>query len=145
MKRTNDTEKFFYNSTLLAETPLVETDKETFDPKYSPDGEEVAYLQNRTTLCVYNLKTKVSREVLAGSYNYSYSDGDQYYTWSPDSKHLLVQFFEFERWNTDIGIVNASGKEKPINLTQSGYGSSWAKFAMDGEMVYYSTDKYGLR
>ncbi|MDP4865466.1 MAG: peptidase S41, partial [Crocinitomicaceae bacterium] len=145
IKRTNDTEKFFFNSTLLAETPLVETDKETFDPKYSPDGEEVAYLQNRTTLCVYNLKTKVSREVLAGSYNYSYSDGDQYYTWSPDSKHLLVQFFEFERWNTDIGIVNASGKEKPINLTQSGYGSSWAKFAMDGEMVYYSTDKYGLR
>lgn len=145
VKRTNDSEKYFYNSTLLTETELVANGEETFDPKYSPDGEEVAYLQNRTALHVMNLKTKVSREVMAGSSNYSYSDGDQYYTWAPDSKHLLVQFFEFERWNTDIGLVNASGKEKPINLTQSGYGSYMPKFAMDGQMVYYGTDKYGLR
>jgi Tol biopolymer transport system component/C-terminal processing protease CtpA/Prc len=143
--KVNETEKYFYNSTLIKETALIVTSDEDFDPKYSPDGEEVAFLRDRTTLCVYNLKSKETRTVLAGSYNYSYSDGDQYYTWAPDSKYLLVQFFEFGRWNSDIGLVAASGKEKPLNLTQSGYGSSNPKFSMDGQMVYYATDKYGMR
>ena len=146
VSRVNETEKNFYSANLLKETVLVATaDMEEFDPKYSPNGEEVAFLRNRTTVCVINLKSKEIRTVLAGDYNYSYSDGDQYYTWAPDSKYLLVQYFEFERWNTDIGLLAASGKEKPINLTRSGYGSSMPKFAMDGQMVYYNTDKYGMR
>lgn len=138
-------EKYFHNSTLLKENVLVETSDETFDPKYSPNGEEVAFLKNRTTLCVLNLKSKVIRTVLSGEYNYSYTDGDQYFTWSPDSKHLLVQFFDNGRWSTDIGLVNASGTEKPVNLTQSGYGNASPKFTMDGQMIYYVTDRYGMR
>lgn len=145
VSRTNESEKNFFNSTLLKETTIVANEDEEFDPKYSPNGEEIAFLKERTTLCVYNCKSKAVRIVLPGSNNYSYSDGDQYYTWSPDSKYFLVQFFEFERWNTDIGLVAASGKEKPLNLTQSGYGSSMPKFSMDGEIVYYATDKYGMR
>lgn len=145
VQHVNESEKFFYNATLLTERTIVDSGEESFDPKYSPNGEEIAFFQNRTTLCVINLKSKAIRTVLAGSYNYSYSDGDQYFTWSPDSKYLLVQFFEFGRWNTDIGLVAATGNEKPLNLTQSGYGSSVPKFAMDGQMVYYATDKYGLR
>ena len=143
--RVNDAEKHFFSSSLLKEEILLGTADEDFDPKYSPNGEEVAFLRDRTEICVINLKTKAVRTVLPGTYNYSYSDGDQYYTWSPNSRYLLVQFFEFERWNTDIGLVDASGKEPPINLTQSGYGSSVPKFAMDGEMIYFTTDRYGLR
>ena len=145
VSRVNESETNFFNSTLLKEVALVETLEEDFDPKYSPNGEEVAFLRERTTLCVLNLKSKEVRVVLEGRYNYSYSDGDQYYTWSPDSKYFLVQFFEFERWSTDIGLLLATGKEKPLNLTQSGYGSSVPKFSTDGEIVYYATDKYGLR
>ena len=143
--RENKDEKYFYNATLIKEKVIVKTNQETFDPKYSPDGKEVAYLENRTTLKAINLATMKERVVLPGTYNYSYADGDQYFTWSPDSKWLLVQFFEFERWTSDVGLVNASGNEKPINLTQSGYGNGAPKFSMDGEMVYYTTDKYGYR
>ena len=53
--------------------------------------------------------------------------------------------FEFDRWTTDVGLVNANGKEKPINLTQSGYGNGSPKFAMNGEMVYYTTARFGYR
>lgn len=145
VSKENKDEKYFYNSTLLKEKNIVVTDAETFDPKYSPDGKEVAFLENRTTLKVINLETMKERVVVPGTYNYSYSDGDQYFTWSPDSKWLLIQFFEFERWTSDVGLVKATGAEKPINLTQSGYGNGSPKFAMKGEMVYYTTDKYGYR
>lgn len=144
-ERLNDKETHFFNSTLLKETAIVQSLEEEFDPKYSPDGKEIAFLQNRTALMVYNVGTKLVRKIMPASSNYSYSDGDQYFAWSPDSKYLLVQFFDNDRWNSDIGLVSASGKEKPLNLTESGYGSFIPKFAMNGEMVYYGTDKYGMR
>ncbi|MFT4600367.1 MAG: tricorn protease [Arenicella sp.] len=140
-KITRESEKYFYNSTLLEETELVNNGEETFQPEYSPDGKEIGFLENRTTLKVYNIESKKERVILDGGLNYSYSDGDQYFTWAPDSKWLLVEYMAVDRWRTDIGLVNSTGKDAPINLTESGYGSGAPKFAMGGEMVYYYTSK----
>lgn len=137
-------DKYFYNATIIKEEAIIATSAEEFQPQFSPDGKEIAYLEERTTVKVFNTITKKSRTVLDGSLNYSYSDGDQYFTWSPDSKWLLVQYFDADRWNTDVGLLNVSSKEI-INLTNSGYNNGGAKFAMDGEMVYWATDKQGFR
>ena len=144
-EKTREEEKYFFNASLIKETPLISNDQETFQPAYSPDGKEIAFLENRTAIKVYNIKSKKSRTILAGKYNYSYSDGDQYYHWSPDSKYILAAFFEYDRWSTDIGLIDVNSNAAPINLTKSGYGNDNAKFAMNGNMVYYSTDKYGYR
>lgn len=141
----NENEKYFFNATLLTEKIIVDNGEETFQPSFSPNGKEIAFLENRTTIKVYNLKNTSIRTILEGSYNYSYTDGDQTYNWSPDSKWILAEFFEFDRWTSDIGLINVSNKKQPINLTQSGYGNGNPKFAMDGEMIYYSTNKYGNR
>jgi Tol biopolymer transport system component/C-terminal processing protease CtpA/Prc len=138
-------EKYFYNATLIDERPVVDTEAEEFQASYSPDDREVAYLEERTTLKVINTETGAIREVLPGTWSYSYADGDQYYTWSPDSKWFLVEYFEKNRWNSQVGLVKASGEETPINLTESGYGNSRPKFGIKGEVVYWSSDKAGFR
>ena len=58
-------EPYFFASTVLKEEPVVATAAEEFQPAFSPDGKEIAYLENRSTLKVVNLASKQSRTVLA--------------------------------------------------------------------------------
>ncbi len=145
-KIVRDEDINFTNSTLLKEEPLLVTDVETFQPKYSPDGKEVAFLEERIILRVINLETKKVRTILKGDYNYSYSDGDQHYDWSPDGKWFLMDFSEKPRWPiTDVVLVDAQGNQNVVNLTQSGYADGNAKWMMDGKMMIWSTGKNGYR
>lgn len=72
----------------MEEEQLTKTNMTSQYPAYSPDGKEVAFYEDRATLRIINLKTKDVRTVLDGKYNYSYSDGDIWFEWSPDSKWL---------------------------------------------------------
>ncbi|MEO1653207.1 MAG: peptidase S41, partial [Bacteroidota bacterium] len=139
-------EPYFFVSTLLKEETVVATPAEEFQPAYSPDGKEVAYLQDRTTLRVVNLASKQSRTILPAEYNYSYADGDMWYEWSPDSQWFLVSFGSKNRifW-TEVGLVEASGQGEIRNLTQSGYTDVVPKWAMDGKAVIWGSDRQGDR
>lgn len=140
-----DEEPWFYGATLIEEKALLATPAETFQPAYSPDGKEVAFLEERTTLRVLNLASGQSRTVLPGEKNYSYSDGDQHYAWSPDSKWFLVTFIDKQRWMSEVGLVKATGSEPVINLTQSGYGEGGPTWALDGKAMIYTSDRQGFR
>jgi tricorn protease len=104
--RTDPEEPAFFNATALKETAVVATSAEEFQPAFSPDGKEVAYLEERTTLKVINLASGKSRTVLPGDLNYSYADGDQWYEWSPDGKTFAVQFLSPTRWSYEVGLVD---------------------------------------
>ncbi len=135
----------FANSTLLKEEVVIATPNEEFQPAFSPDGKEVAYLENRTTLKVVNLATKQTRTILDGKLNYSYSDGDQWYQWSPDGKWFLVQYSPNALFSSDAGLVSATGGQTPTNLTESGYNDSEPKWMMDGKMMLWFSDRQGYR
>lgn len=137
-------EPYFYTSTILKNDVVVATKAEEFQPEYSPDGKEVAYLENRTTLKVINLESKKTRVILPAEYNYSYSDGDQYFTWSPDSKWFLVRFGPKENiFQSEVGLISASGSGELKNLTQSGYADVGPKWAMNGKMMIWGSTREG--
>lgn len=139
-------DKMFTYANDFKEERLVNSSYTSFQPQYSPDGREVAFLQNRTELRVLNLKTKAVRTVMDGKFEYSYSDGDQWFEWSPDSRWLLSGYIGHGGWNNkDVALVNASGNGEIHNLTQSGYTDGDAKWVLGGKAMIWKSDRAGYR
>ena len=139
-------DKLFTYANDFKEERLVNSSYTSFQPQYSPDGKEVAFLQNRTELRVLNLKTKEVRTVMDGKFEYSYSDGDQWFEWSPDSRWLLSGYIGHGGWNNkDVALVNASGNGEIHNLTQSGYTDGDAKWVLGGKAMIWKSDRAGYR
>ncbi len=142
---TDPTEPAFFNATALAEKVVLATAAEEFQPRFSPDGKEVAYLEERTTLKVLNLASGAVRTVLPGDRNYSYADGDQWYEWSPDGRWLAVEFLSPGRWSTEVGLVAAFGSGEIINISRSGYEDARPRWGRSGEVLYWTSDRHGAR
>ncbi len=77
--------------------------------------------------------------------NFSYSDGDQYYTWSPDGKWIAFNSSE-GRWPSfDVALMKADGSGERMNLTQSGFFDFQPKWAFGGKALLWTTDRDGKR
>ena len=144
-KIKNASDKNFTYCTDIEEEALTHSNLTSQYPAYSPDGKEVAFYEDRATLRILNLKSKDVRTVLDGKYNYSYSDGDIWFEWSPDSKWLLCSYIGTGGWNnTDIALVKADGKEVH-DLTDSGYSDSNGKWVLGGKAMLFESDRAGYR
>lgn len=139
-------EDMFTYATDIKEENLTKSQETSFYPQYSPDGKEVAFLKNRTEICVLNLKSGKVRTVMDGKYEYSYQDGDQEYSWSPDSKWILTGYIGTGGWNhKDQALVKADGSGEIHNLTNSGYTEYGGKFVLGGKAMLFQSDRSGYR
>ena len=139
-------EKQFAYATGITEERLTETNLTSQQPRFSPDGKEIAFFENRGDLRIINLSTKAIRTVLDGKFQYSYSDGDLWFEWSPDSRWLLTSYIGIGGWHSpDVALVSADGSQPPYNLTNSGYSDSNAKWVLDGKAMIWSSDRAGYR
>lgn len=138
-------ESNFPNATAIEEEVLLPSDKtERTYPQFSPDGKELAFIEDRNRLMVINLETKKVRQVTDGSTWFSTGGGFDY-SWSPDGKWFTLEFIGNRHDPySDIGMVSAQGG-KIINLTNSGYTSGSPRWVLDGNAILFITERYGMR
>ena len=141
-RRTRDDEPYFYASTVLKETPLIPSAKQVTQVLYSPDGKEIAYVEDHSTLKIYTLEGKASRVILTSN---ELDEGDQNVQWSPDSKWILFDLAVPGFAPGEVGLIRADGKSQAINLTQSGFNDGRARWVMGGKAMLWFSNRDGLK
>ncbi|MDR1527787.1 MAG: peptidase S41 [Dysgonamonadaceae bacterium] len=138
-------ESYFFNATLINEEPLFKpSETERMYPKYSPDGKEIAFIEDRHQLMVYTIATKKVRPVTDGS-GHPNSSGSVDYEWSPDSQWFTLAYVpnRHEPYS-DIGLVSAQGGTV-TNLTNSGYTDANPRWVLNGNAILFQSERYGMR
>jgi tricorn protease len=144
-RRTRAEEPYFYASTVLKETPLVVNTLQNTEPAYSPDGKELAFIEDRATLKVLDLASRQTRTLLTIKELVPSADGGQYYRWSPDGKWILFDYAVPGFAPGEIGLVKADGSGKTVNLTESGFEDRSAKWILGGQGMIWFSNRDGMR
>src|SRR5690606_41963874 len=71
-------------------------------------------------------------------------DGDQYFSWSPDSKWLLAEYNPTMA-NGEVVLLDVEGKQKMVNLTKSGYSDHRPMWANEGKQILWFSNRHGLK
>ena len=146
-KMTRKEDLNFAYATLIEEESLFGDDGiERTSPSFSPDGKEIAFIEDRKFLKVINLASKKVRQITDGTQHY---DTDAYpfdYQWSPDGKWFVITLITNMRAPySDVGIVSADGDMKIHNITNDGYITGSPRWALDGNAVIFGSNRYGMR
>ena len=140
----NKEDKLFTYAVQFKEERVSPEGETSFQMQVSPDGKWLAYLRDRTELVVLSTKGGKPRS-LHKNINYSYQDGDQSFSWSPDSRYLLCNWGADGGWNNeDIALVDIESGAI-TNLTQSGYSDGSFRWALGGRAMTWESDKNGYR
>lgn len=144
-RRTRSEEPYFYASTVLKETPLIINSHQNTQPTYSPDGKELAFVEDRMTLKVLNLASKQTRVLLTDRELAPSADGGQYYQWSPDGRWILFDYAVPGFAPGEVGLIKTDGSGKVVNLTESGFDDGRAKWILGGQAMMWFSNRDGLK
>ena len=142
-EKVREEEPFFFAATLVKESPVIENDKDNYLPKYAPDGKSLAWIEGRRSLRVKDLKADTATTLLDSTDLFHMQDGDKYFTWSPDSKWLLVEWDALLN-NSEVLLMKADGSKR-VNLTESGYYDSQPKWVSKGQAMLWFSNRDGLK
>ena len=143
-KKIREEEPFFYASTLLNEEELISNDLDNYLPEISPDGEKIAFIEDRRTLKVMDIESGDTVTLLTPEELFHMGDGDKYFRWSPDSKWLVMDFDKLLN-NSDIVLLDASGEEEMKTLVPSGYYDYRPKWVNEGKQLIWVSNRHGKK
>ncbi|MBD1559442.1 PDZ domain-containing protein [Vibrio sp. S9_S30] len=143
---------------------LVSDDHDITFPKYSPDGNKLAFVVDGRALHVLTLN-KSEEEPSSEQVKETTLDEDKsvdlgievispdlislllfgiHYSWSPDSSQLAVQVIP-NPYSHQIHVVKADGSKPSVNVSQSGFINAAPNWSADGRVLYWATTKYGMK
>ncbi len=143
-EKVREQEPFFYASTLLNEKVLISNELDNYMPKISPDGKKLAFVEDRRTLKVMNLESKESVTLLTPDQLFHMWDSEKEMSWSSDSKWLLMRYDKLLN-NSDIALLDVSGKQDMKILVSSGFYDMSPKWVNDEKQIIWFSNRYGKK
>ena len=138
-------DKYFTFSYDTKEERVTPKGQTCFQPSVSPDGKWLAYLRDRTEIVVQPVSGGRQKVLLPAGINYSYSDGDLPFAWSPDSRYILTGYQGGGRmYNDDIALISVDDSSL-TDLTLSGYTDGSFRWALGGKAMTWESDRAGYR
>ncbi len=123
----------------LTTTALITGKFNATNPIISPNGEKIAYLYNRDSIFVYDIKSQKSQRITSPEHHYSYSDGDLSFSWSPDSAYILTTVMQSLNYTDIYAFPVTSNAKEPLRLTYNGSNNLLPKWHPDGNSVLYAS------
>ena len=142
--RSRPVEPYFHAATLITESPVVVNARQNYQPRYSPNGRELAFIEDRNTLKVLNRSNGETRTLLTEQQIFS-NNPSHHFRWSPDGQWLLFNLSVPGVAPGEVGLVPAQGQGPVINLTESGFNDRGATWVMGGKAMLWYSNRDGLR
>ncbi|MEM1435800.1 MAG: S41 family peptidase [Pseudomonadota bacterium] len=143
--RVRAEESYFFAATLLEEAPLVVGELPSSQPTFAPDGQRLAYIEDRNTLKLLMLDSGVVSTLLTPAHISATRIGGQHFRWSPDGQWILFDQSVPGVMPGEVGLVRADGSDEVINLTRSGFGDSTAQWVLGGAAIIWFSNRDGLK
>lgn len=134
----------FLTAVTLTERRVIDTQSDALQPAYAPDGQRIAYRDDRNAIRIFDPGAGTSTEILPDSASYFYTVDQFDFEWSPDGKHILTTT-GFISTNTEIEMIETTGAHRRQNLSDSGFGDGGAGFSPDGSVVFWQSDRFSQR
>jgi tricorn protease len=144
VRRTRDAEPYFHMATVLRESPVLVNDHQNYQPRFSPNGKELAWIEDRRLLRIMDVATKQARTILTEQEIFSQNPG-HHFEWSPDGQYLLFNYDVPGVAPGEVGLVRTDGKSTAVNLTQSGFNDRGAKWILGGKAMLWFSNRDGLK
>ena len=143
-RRTREEEPYFFTSTLIREEAVQVNDHQNFQPRYSPDGSRIAFIEDLNTLRVLDRSSGEVVTLLTEDHIFATGPTHQF-EWSPDGEWILFTHAVPGIAPREIGVVRTDGTEEPLNLTRSGFQDTWPTWVLDGKAMLWRTNRDGRR